>query len=244
MITLVRGATPPQPDFYDQLLGRTTAEPLPWESFAHLGPQAAVAADLLRAAMAGREPGINLLLYGPPGTGKTCFAATLAHRVGVQLRAVTEQDTVGGEPSRYERLAGLRLAQRLAPAGETVLLFDEAEDVFVGRALTFDEPAVSSRVFMHRLLEEKRASGDLDGERDRRAGACGAAADDDVRGAGGAGGRGADAAVVQHGGDGGGAAAGRGCGAAGSAGAGGPRGGEHGAAGDAAGGRGCGDGGG
>ena len=151
--SLIRSATLPQADFYDQLLGTTTGEPLPWDAFEHLGPSAAVAADLLRAALAGRESGINVLLYGPPGTGKTSFAATLAARVGVRLRPVSEADAWGGEPDRYERLSGLRLAQRLAPPGETLLLFDEAEDVFVRRTVVADEPAVSSRVFMHRLLE-------------------------------------------------------------------------------------------
>jgi transitional endoplasmic reticulum ATPase len=48
----------------------------------------------------------------------------------------------------------LRLAQRLAPPSSTVLLFDEAEDLFVRRGTQDDEPVTSSRVFIHRLLEE------------------------------------------------------------------------------------------
>ena len=67
---------------------------------------------------------------------------------------MAEADEEGGEPARHERLAGLRLAQRLAAPGKTVLLFDEAEDLFVRRGGGgFDEPVASSRVFMHRLLE-------------------------------------------------------------------------------------------
>jgi transitional endoplasmic reticulum ATPase len=70
------------------------------------------------------------------------------------LRPVAEADDEGGEPARHERLAGLRLAQRLAAPGNTLLLFDEAEDLFVRRGGGgFDEPVASSRVFMHRLLE-------------------------------------------------------------------------------------------
>jgi len=101
----------------------------------------------------GRESGLNILLYGPPGTGKTSFAATLAARVGARLRPVAEADDHGDEPERHERLSGLRLAQRLAAPGDTLLLFDEAEDLFVGRSTAFDEPVTSSRVFIHRLLE-------------------------------------------------------------------------------------------
>jgi AAA+ superfamily predicted ATPase len=154
LASLIRRNISPEADLYDQLLGTMTAEPLPWEAFAHLGREAEVAAAVLRAALAGQESGVNILLYGPPGTGKTSFAATLAARIGARLRPVAETDEDGDEPQRHERLAGLRLAQRLAASGNTVLLFDEAEDLFAcSRSTPFDEPASNSRVFIHRLLE-------------------------------------------------------------------------------------------
>jgi AAA+ superfamily predicted ATPase len=153
LTSLLRRDIPPEADFYDQLLGTTSGDPLPWDAFTHLGREAEVAAAILRAALAGQESGVNILLYGPPGTGKTSFAATLAARIGARIRPVAEVDDDGDEPSRYERLAGLRLAQRLAVSRNTLLLFDEAEDLFVGRSMAFDEPVSSSRVFMHRLLE-------------------------------------------------------------------------------------------
>jgi predicted AAA+ superfamily ATPase len=110
-------------------------------------------ASVLQAALARRESGINILLYGPPGTGKTSFAATLAARTGARLRPVAEADEEGGEPARHERLAGLRLAQRLAAPGNTLLLFDEAEDLFVrcsgGR---FGEPVETMRARLGMFL--------------------------------------------------------------------------------------------
>ena len=78
LTSLIRRDISPEADFYDQLLGTMTAEPLPWDAFAHLGREAEVAAAVLRAALAEQESGVNVLLYGPPGTGKTSFAATLA----------------------------------------------------------------------------------------------------------------------------------------------------------------------
>jgi transitional endoplasmic reticulum ATPase len=154
LAALIRQDIRPAPDFYDQLLGPCRPPSLPWEAFVHLGREAEIAASVLRAALAGRETGVSILLYGPPGTGKTSFAATLAARVGARLRPVAEADEDGDEPQRHHRLAGLRLAQRLAPSGGTVLLFDEAEDLFVRRGIHDDEPVTSSRVFIHRLLEE------------------------------------------------------------------------------------------
>ena len=154
LLSLARRDEPPGPDLYGQLLGAAQAEPLDWSCFSHLGREAEIAAKVLRASLNGRERGINILLYGPPGTGKTSFAATLAARVGVGLRAVGEADEFGEEPQRNERLAELRLAQRLAPAGDAVLLFDEAEDLFAPPSRGIDnEPMAGSRVFIHRLLE-------------------------------------------------------------------------------------------
>ena len=148
---LMRRDSLPGPDLYDQLLGKMTGESLPWDAFAHLDQQAEVAASILRTALARHENGINILLYGPPGTGKTSLAATLAARIGANLRPVAETDDNDGEPKRFERLAGLRLAQCLAQSSNTVLLFDEAEDLFVGRSAFIGD--LPSRVFIHRLIE-------------------------------------------------------------------------------------------
>ena len=157
LVRLIRRATPPNKDFHDQLLGAATTDPLPWECFTHLGREAELAAEMLRAALTVRTGGINLLLYGPPGTGKTSLASSLAARVGARLRPVAETDEAGGEPTRNERLSGLRLAHRLAPPGETILLFDEAEDLFARHSFNFGEVNTSSRVFIHRLLEQGTA---------------------------------------------------------------------------------------
>ncbi len=161
LLSLIRRAIPATQDFHDLLLGTTTLAPLAWDCFAHLGREAELAAEVLRAALAAGSHGINLLLYGPPGTGKTALAASLAARIGARLRPVAEADDAGEEPSRQERLGGLRLAHRLAPAGETILLFDEAEDLFCrrdfGSAFGLDQIGTNSRVFIHRLLEQGTA---------------------------------------------------------------------------------------
>ena len=154
LMSLVRREVVPDQDLYNQLVGAPAPEALPWAAFAHLGRDAEIAASVLQSALAEEATGINILLYGPPGTGKTSFAAALARHVGASLRSVAETDENGGEPERWERLAELRLAQQLTRPRNSVLLFDEAEDLFAARIASDRSPL--PRVFVHRLLERIR----------------------------------------------------------------------------------------
>jgi len=119
------------------------------------------AVDLLRRTLTGAlstgAAGVNVLLYGPPGTGKTELAKALAEAAGGQLYGVGEVAYDGEEPTRWDRVTALKLAQRvLANSRDAVLLFDEMEDLigeppplFGGRSSRND----GSKVFVNRLFE-------------------------------------------------------------------------------------------
>lgn len=140
------------------LLGEPLATPLAWEDFEHLGPLQELSARAISGAVMTDAAGINVLFYGPVGTGKTEFAKALARRTGVRIWSVGETDEEDGEPNRAERIAALRLVQRLlAKRRGAILLLDEAEDV-----LASDTPSVPpfqsgggehSKVYLNRLLE-------------------------------------------------------------------------------------------
>lgn len=126
-----------------------------WTDFSGMGSSADIMRKLLQSALQQGTPGVNILLYGPPGTGKTEFCKVLACELGASLRAVGEADDSGEEPSRGERLAELGIAGRmLASRRDTLLLLDEMEDLFGGRAfLPLFRPERTSKVFANRLLE-------------------------------------------------------------------------------------------
>lgn len=124
-----------------------------WQDFEALGRDADLMRDLLSSALVSNTTGVNVLLYGPPGTGKTEFAKVLARQIGAVLRAVGETDDEGGEPSRHERLAELSMAARmLARRSDTVLLFDEMEDL-LGAKGGFFSREMPSKVHFNRMLE-------------------------------------------------------------------------------------------
>ena len=134
------------------IVGPCSTTALGWEDFEHLGDERDLLARLL--AHAAGQHGINVLLHGPVGTGKTEFCKALAARAGCGLRAVGEEDHDGGEPSRDDRLASLRLAQRLlAGHANAALLFDEAEDVLACPSLFWETRRDESKAYVNRLLE-------------------------------------------------------------------------------------------
>ena len=140
---------------------------LEWTDFGHVAADRDHVEKLLRGALDNGKPGVNVLLYGPPGTGKTEFCKALAARLGVTLYSVGEADDDGDEPSRKQRLQELRLAQRLiANNSGSLLLFDEMEDLLedsfggfgmFGPLRSSRSREATSKVFMHRLLEQTPA---------------------------------------------------------------------------------------
>ena len=144
------------------LLGPARSSGLDWSDFEHLGDDRDHLADIVRGALEQRRRGVNVLLHGPPGTGKTAFCQTLAHRLGVELFSVGETDDEGDEPTRRQRLAELRLAQRLlADDRNAIVLFDEMDDLLPDSGFGFRRRSgrragrgAGSKVFLNRLLEE------------------------------------------------------------------------------------------
>ena len=145
----------------EELLANIIGEPctasLSWGDFEHLDPIREKVIGFLRQAAGDKISGVNILLWGPPGTGKTEFCKTLATRIGMTLYAVGEADEEGNEPSSRERMSYYRLAQNLLRnQKETILLFDEMDDLFEGNSLARFFGAkltVGSKVFMNRQLE-------------------------------------------------------------------------------------------
>lgn len=101
------------------------------EDFAFVAEEAQLLSTLLRHAVGRREMGVNVLLYGPPGTGKTELAKVAAQAAGLELFEVEYADRDGNSLNGRERYRSLQIAQVfLKGSAQSVLLFDEVEDVF------------------------------------------------------------------------------------------------------------------
>ena len=145
----------------DLLLGEPARASLAWIDFEHLGDLRDLVARIVAAAGTLRgatRRGVNLLFYGPPGTGKSEFAKTLGAHLGFSVQFCGETNEENDEPNRRERIAALLIANAIGGvARKTIVVVDEADDLFAG----FDDEDAferrGSKVFMNRLLERAAA---------------------------------------------------------------------------------------
>lgn len=144
-------------EFFAAILGAPLSTTLAWDDYGHLGEIRDIAAGLLAGLAEHPTAGINILLHGPAGTGKTELSKVLAHRTGMQIWSIGEDDEDGGEPDRGDRLAALKLALNLLARREKALiLFDESDDVLENTGLFMGERIAErngSKVHINRLLE-------------------------------------------------------------------------------------------
>ncbi len=107
------------------------ASELTLADYPHVEADARYLAALLKSATERSEKGVNVLIYGAPGTGKTEFAKVISALSGAELYEVECFDREGQSLSGKERYRSLQVSQSfLKGRGNTVLLFDEVEDVF------------------------------------------------------------------------------------------------------------------
>ena len=126
----------------------------------HLKDATALLTSLIGNAVRTEATGINLLVYGPPGTGKTQYVQQLVQSAGAIGLSVADSDPDGDAATREERLSSLMLTQLFATKGRSVIVLDEAEDVFktdyvdpLARAMGQQE---ESKAWMNSLLESNR----------------------------------------------------------------------------------------
>jgi len=100
------------------------------EDYSYIKSDLEILIPFLNKALEEQQKGVNILLYGLPGTGKTELSKTIANIVGTNLYEISYADSDGDSIEGEARLRLYRTAQALFFKSRTILMYDEAEDVF------------------------------------------------------------------------------------------------------------------
>jgi len=140
---------------YD-LLTQVSQTQLEMSDFDHLSAELTLVRKILLGAMNEGKRGINILFVGPPGSGKSEISKVIANAVEAKLFQVDYIDAAGSQLSldAAERLKSYNLGQRLlAKAKNSLLLFDEIEDVLDDSSFLMPKGLTRSKAFTNNLLE-------------------------------------------------------------------------------------------
>lgn len=124
--------------------------------YQHIQRDLDVVVPYLRQAVSQRRKGVNIYIHGSPGTGKTQFARVLAQAFGCELFEVAREDNDGDAITGTNRLRALRAAQSILGTRQSLLLFDEVEDIF-GDGESFwgkRSTAETNKGWLNRMLED------------------------------------------------------------------------------------------
>ena len=140
--------------FKDIIQPCTKAE-LTLRDYSHIDKDLEVLMPYLQYSIQSKQKGVNILLYGPAGTGKTELSKTLTKALKTKLFEISYMDKDGEPISDRNRIAAYKTAQALFEKKPTILMYDEAEDIFYSNSGGFFAMPTKQKdkAWINRMLE-------------------------------------------------------------------------------------------
>ncbi len=124
------------------------------KDYKHLSSDIDILVPYLQSAIKTNQSGVNILLYGLPGTGKTELTKVIANKLKTKLFEVSYTNEDNEPIDGIARLKAYKSAQALLGNKRTLLMYDEAEDIFESGG-GFFSPTVrqKDKAWINRVLE-------------------------------------------------------------------------------------------
>lgn len=122
------------------------------KDFDYIKTELDVAIPYLKSSIKGKTKGVNILLYGLPGTGKTELTKSIADEINQNLYEISYTDEDDEAIEGKKRLNAYKSAQALLSHKDTILMFDEVEDVF-NSGDSFFSNRQTNKAWINRMLE-------------------------------------------------------------------------------------------
>jgi len=143
-------------ELFDTTINKSPESKLQLDDISYLKKEYNLVKNTLVQALRNKTTGVNILLYGEPGTGKTEIVRSLSSVLESDMYEILIT-SANNLPLRSEdRLRYYSIAQNfLSIEADSVLVFDELEDVFPDVHPWFASPEKSSRskAWLNNMLE-------------------------------------------------------------------------------------------
>ncbi|MDF1878418.1 AAA family ATPase [Sulfurimonas sp. SAG-AH-194-C20] len=131
-----------------------TRSNLKLKDYKHLKNDINILVPYIENALKTKQEGVNILFYGQPGTGKTELTKVIAKKLKSKLFEVSYTDENDEPIDGTMRLKAYKSAQALLSHKKTLLMYDEAEDIFQSGGGFFSPPVrQKDKAWINRVLE-------------------------------------------------------------------------------------------
>jgi len=121
--------------------------------YTHVLKHVEILIPYLQSAIKEKQEGVNILLYGLPGTGKTELVKVISKVINTTLYEISYADRDNEAIDGKMRLQAYAAAQSFFAMKDTMLMFDEAEDVFDSSDSIFSPKKQNNKAWINRVLE-------------------------------------------------------------------------------------------